>query len=42
MEKDLRSKLSIDASLQMAIDQEKEKWRHTLRVHIDVIVLYRE
>ncbi|KMQ87036.1 zinc finger mym-type protein 1-like protein [Lasius niger] len=42
IEKGLRSKSSINASLQMAIDQEKEKWRHTLRVHIDVIMFCAE
>lgn len=37
MEQNLRFKSAIDASLQMAINQEKEKWRHTLKVHIDIM-----
>lgn len=42
LEKGLRFKSSIDTNLQMAMDQEKEKWRHTLRVHIDVIMFCAE
>lgn len=42
MEQNLRSKSAIDASLQMAINKEKEKWRHTLKVHIDIIMFCAE
>lgn len=42
MEKNLRSKSAIDASLQIAINQKKEKWRHMLRVHIDIIMFCAE